>query len=141
MRKILCLFVISVIFLSGCKEDSFYKPEQTLDVYNTEGIQICHLSGEDVYEFSDMMQEDSWEMLDDENDDLVDFNQYNEKYRLVFREKIDEDDYKKDVMVEFITYEGQPYIKEITHTGILDITYYKIPVEDMLFLNDSNNYK
>ena len=65
------MFVISIIFLSGCKGNSFYESEQTLDVYNTEGIQISHLSGEEVYEFSDMMQEDSWEMLDDENDDII----------------------------------------------------------------------
>lgn len=129
-----------MILLTSCKGNTFYEVEKTLKVYDAEGIQITSLSGEDVYELSDMMQEDSWEMLDDEND-IAGLNFDNQKYRLVFREKIDEDNYKKDVVVEFITYEDQPYIKEITHTGIEDITYYKIPTEDMQFLNDENNYK
>lgn len=134
MKKLAYLIIIMVFLISGCSLKGLggqkdYDVEKTLKVKNLDGSILNTYRGDDVDSISDAMEEDMWEMLEE------DVHGLKEKYILSFNEKIDEKKYKKDVTVDYIIHEDMEYVKVLTYVlGPLGDTYYKIPKEVQEYL-------
>lgn len=137
MKKVsLSLMVLALTaILIGCdnrlESKKKYTEEKTLIISTMDGKVLHKYYNDDVEEFSENMDMDSWEIM------LDDIPLFKGKYKLSFNEVIDSEDYKKDVTVDYIIDEGGEYVNCVTYTGKTDNTYYKISNEAIDFFSQT----